>query len=452
MFRSARTVLHRGHAFTARLRASLNSSAWPAASTLRGLMPHILFVAPKLFENTNRYLKAFASLDGVKLSVVTEDPDTSVLPALRPHLAAHYQVKSAQDSGELIAAGRKIGKAVGRIDRLTGALEQLQMPLAQARDGLGVEGMSAATARAFRDKDVMKKVLRAHGVPVAKSALARSVDDLKRFVNDVGFPVIIKPPAGVGAKATWRVESLADLTALAKQGVVPGPGQPLQVEEFVRAREHTCETVTVRGEPVWRSGTRYFPSPLEVLETPWVQYCVVLPREEDDPTWTRFHPTNTAALAALFGAQAKTAAGTAITHMEWFLREDGSALVNEVGARPPGVLIMPLMSIANEADMISKWAELIAFDRFTPLKRRYAAGAAFLRGQGDGNKVARVDGVDEALSKLKGAVVEMRAPKVGAARGSGYEGEGWATVRHETTDGVKAALRTLIETVQVRYG
>lgn len=414
-------------------------------------MPHILFVAPILLENTNRYLKAFASLDGVKLSVITQDPDTSIPTSLRKHLGAHYQVADASSSAQLVVAARRIAAAEGKIDRLTAALEQLQMPMAEARDALGIEGMGAATARGFRDKDHMKKILRAHRVPVAKSALVRSVGELERFIEQAGFPVILKPQAGVGAKSTWRIETAADFRALAGQGGVPTAERPLQVEEFVLAREHTCETVTIKGTPVWHSGTRYFPSPLEVLETPWVQYCVLLPREEDDPTWTRFHPINTAALSALFGKEARTAAGTAITHMEWFLREDGSALVNEVGARPPGVMIMPLMSIANETDMIAKWAELIAFDRFTPLKRTCAAGAAFFRGQGSGPEVTSVEGVDEAVAKVGDALVEMRAPKVGMARSAGYEGEGWATVRHATTDGAKHALRTLIETIQVRY-
>ena len=55
-----------------------------------------------------------------------------------------------------------------------------------------------------------------------------------------------------------------------------------QAEEFVRGREHTCETVTIAGKPVWRSGTRYYPGPLEVLENPWIQYCVLLPLEADE--------------------------------------------------------------------------------------------------------------------------------------------------------------------------
>jgi hypothetical protein len=324
--------------------------------------------------------------------------------------------------------------------------------MAEVRDTLGIEGIGSEVARNFRDKDRMKEVLRASGVPVARSALVGSPNGLRAFVEQVGFPVIVKPQAGVGARETYRVTSAADLAALVAQGVVPSASAPLQVEEFVRAREHTCETVTVRGKPVWRSGTRYFPTPLEALEAPWMQYCVLLPREDEDTDWTRFHPVNEAALTALFGRSAGTAAGTALTHMEWFLRDDGSSLVNEVGVRPPGVGIMPLMGLAHETSFFADWAELIAFDRFTPRARRWAAGVAFFRGQGTGDRIVGVQGIEAAVEAAGDALVEMRTPKVGQARADGYEGEGWATVRSATTEGAKQALLALIERVRVRYG
>jgi len=411
-------------------------------------MPHVVFIAPRFLENTNRYVRAFAELPGITLSLVSMDPEEVIPAPFRPRVAGHYRVADALDGAQLTEAVRAIGRSIGRVDRLVGVLEQLQLPMAEVRDALGIEGISGAVARNFRDKDRMKEVLRAHGVPVARSTLARSQGEIRAFVDQVGFPVIVKPQAGMGARATLRVEDARDLDALPP----PTPAQPLQVEEFVRAREHTCETVTIRGVPVWRSGTRYFPSPLEVLETYWVQYCVLLPREEDDPTWTRFHPINAAALAALFGDQAGTAAGTALTHMEWFLREDGRCLVNEVGARPPGVHIMPLMGLAHETDLFADWARLVALDEFTPRRRRFAAGSAFFRGQGAGARVVSVEGVERAAAECGPALVELRAPRVGQPRAESYEGEGWALVKHETTDGAKQALRALIENIQVRYG
>jgi ATP-grasp domain len=414
-------------------------------------MPHVVFIAPRFLENTLNYVRAFAALPEVTLSLVSEDPEEAIPADLKSRVAGHYRVAQSLDADHLTPAVRAIWRGVGKVDRLAGALEQLQLPMAVVRDALGIEGMGAAVARNFRDKDRMKEVLRAHGVPVAKSALVTSAAELRAFLDRVGFPIIVKPQAGLGARNTHRISSAAELATLAAGGLIPSAAEPLQVEEFVRAREHTCETVTIKGEVVWRSGTRYFPTPLEVLETPWIKYCVMLPRETDLPEVEAFHPINSAALSALFGASAHTPAGTALTHMEWFLREDGSSLVNEVGARPPGAQIMPLIGLAHETNFFHQWAKLIALDRFTPPTRRFAAGAAFFRGQGSGNAITKVTGLDDAIAEVGPALVEMRTPKVGQARSPSYEGEGWATVRAGSTEEVKQALLTLIQRVQIRY-
>lgn len=410
-------------------------------------MPHVALVAPHFLENTNRYVKAFADLQGVQLSLISADAEAKLPPALRERVAGHYRVDDVGDAAQLAKALRGLQRGVGPVDRLTGTLEQLQLPMAEARELADVPGMRPAIARRFRDKDVMKEVLRGKNVPVAASALVSSAAELNAFIDEVGLPIILKPQAGFGSRGTHRISSREDLVKL---GLSPTRRAPLQAEQFIRARELTCETVSIHGKTVWRSGTRYFPSPLEVLETPWVQYCVMLPREVEPP-WTDFAPINEAALQALFGDDPRVV-GTAITHMEWFLRDDEKMFVSEVGARPPGVQIMPLMSLAHEVDIISKWAELIAFDRFAPPVRKWAAGAAFFRGQGRGKRIVEVKGLAKATERAGDSLMELRAPKVGQARAAGYEGEGWALVRSPTTEGVKQALLALIENVQVRYG
>ncbi len=150
-------------------------------------MVHVVFLAPRFLENTNRYVKAFAELDGVTLSLVSLDPEEAIPSALRPRVAAHYRVGDLVDSAQLAVAVRALAGAIGPVDRLVGFLEQLQLPLAEVRDALGIPGMSAAVARNFRDKDRMKEVLRAHGVPVARSTLARSPAELAAFVERVGL-------------------------------------------------------------------------------------------------------------------------------------------------------------------------------------------------------------------------------------------------------------------------
>ncbi|MBX3232100.1 MAG: ATP-grasp domain-containing protein [Labilithrix sp.] len=416
-------------------------------------MTHVVFIAPLFLETTNRYVEGFCNIEDITFSVISQDPASSIPRALRSRVTGHYRVSDPLDPEQLLVATRALGKGIGKVDRLVGVLEQLQIPMAHVRDELGIEGINGEVARNFRDKDRMKDVFREHGVPTAKSGLATSPEALRKFIDQVGYPVIVKPQAGLGTRGTYRITSAEDLAALEEQGVTPTQERPLQCEQFVvGAREHTCETVTVRGKPVWRSGTRYFPTPLEVLENAWMQYCVMLPREEDLPEFEKFAPINAAALDALFGRWAKTAAGTSLTHMEWFLREDGTALVNEVGARPPGVMIMPLMSIAHETDFFHDWARLMAVEEFTPKKRKWSAGAAFFRGQGRGDRIVSVEGIDKAIADAGDALVEFRTPKVGMARAAGYEGEGRATVRGATTEDVKNALISLVENVQIRYG
>lgn len=408
-------------------------------------MRHVVFVAPRFLHNTLRYVTAFAELPDARLSVISDDPASHLPAALRERIAGHYTVQNCLDASELVRACQAIGKGVGPIDRLNGALEQLQLPMAEARDRTGIEGMSLEIATNFRDKDCMKAVLRRAEVPVAKSVLATSPEQLRAFAQQVGYPIVVKPPAGLGARATFRVTSDEQLQGMLALGLAPSPAQPAQAEEFVTGREFTCETVSIDGKPVWRSGTRYYPGPLEVLENPWMQYVVLLPREADDPTWREFDPINGAALAAL-------GVGTALTHMEWFRRDDGSMLVSEVGARPPGVHIMPMMGITHETDMIADWAELMTFDRFEPKPRKWAAGAAFFRGQGRGERIVAVHGWDEARAVIGDALVEAHVPKVGQPRADSYEGEGYAIVRHATSDGALEALKQLVTRVRVELG
>ena len=65
-----------------------------------------------------------------------------------------------------------MARHLGGIDALVGMLEQLQVPLGEVRDALGIAGMGAEVAHNFRDKARMKTVFEANGVPCAGHRLA----------------------------------------------------------------------------------------------------------------------------------------------------------------------------------------------------------------------------------------------------------------------------------------
>ena len=192
-------------------------------------MPFVVFAAPRLSENAFGMVVAAATLPDVRLAVITHD-GAEGLQHLQARVA-HWQVENILDVEQLVGAGEGLSRLHGTIDRFFGAYEQLQGPLAEARARLGVEGMSAEAATNFRDKAQMKSLLRRAGLPCARHCLARTTAEAIAFASANGFPLVVKPPAGAGAIATFRVDNLAALQG-ALQQTPPTAKTPVLLEEF----------------------------------------------------------------------------------------------------------------------------------------------------------------------------------------------------------------------------
>ena len=64
----------------------------------------------------------------------------------------------------------------------------------------------------------------------------------------------------------------------------------------------------------------------------------------------------------------------------------------------------------------------------------------------------RVSGAEEASKRVGHLVVDSRLPSMGAMRSDSYEGDGYVIVRDPDVEVVKAAMTTVIETIQIEYG
>ncbi len=406
-------------------------------------MTNVVFVAPFAFDTTLRFVGAAAEHPGARLALVSQDSLETFPADLRARLAAHQRIDDALDPRRIAAAVEEISRRIGPVDRLLGTLEQLQVPLAAARERLGLDGMGAEAAENFRDKARMKTVLREAGLPCARHRLISTAADAVDFVREVGFPIVIKPPAGAGAKATFQVADDDALSGVLLQ-VPPHPERPLLGEEFVQGSEHSFDGVSIGGELVWHSLTHYLPTPLEAVRNPWIQWCVLLPREVDDPAFDDAREAASRSLDAL-GME------TGVSHLEWFRRADGSIAISEVGARPGGAQISKLISYAHDFDFYRAWARLMIDGAFDPPRREYAAGAAFLRGQGTGS-VRAIRGLAQAQREIGSLVVESNLPRLGQSPSGSYEGEGFVILRHRDTGTVEKALRRLITLIRVDLG
>jgi hypothetical protein len=401
------------------------------------------FVAPYLLDATRRFVDAAASLPDVELALITCEPEERVPGELRRAIAGHWRVDDPLDAGQIAVAVEGLSGHLGKVQRLLAVLEQLQVPLGQVREHLGIAGMDAAAAANFRDKAQMKSVLRAAGVPCARYRLADSAGAATAFAAEAGFPLVVKPPAGAGAKSTFRLDDAEDLRVWL-EAAPPAPDRLAMMEEFLTGEEGSYDSVMIDGRIVWDSISRYYPTPLEVLRNPWIQWAVLLPRDIGGPEYGGIRELAPVALRALGLA-------TGFTHMEWFRRPDGSVAVSEVAARPPGGQITSMLCYAHDFDFYRGWAGLMVYGSFPPPERSWAAGTAFLRGQGTG-QVRAVHGLDRLPAEVSSLVVESRLPAPGQMSSASYEGDGYVIVRHPDTGVVADALRQLVTGVRVELG
>lgn len=403
-------------------------------------MRPVVFVAPFPLETTMRFARAAARLPGVQLLGVVQEPPRGRDRAIFSDL---IRIKDGLSVPQLAEAVDLLRKRHGQPHRIVGVLEVLQVQLATVRQHFGVPGTDPQTADLFRDKAKMKDRLRAAGLPVARHALLRSRGEADAFMRQVGFPMVLKPPAGMGAKATFRVNSAKELLR-AMGGMGASAAHPILAEEFLLGDEGSYDTVTVGGVPRGDSISLYLPTPLEVLENPWVQWCCLLPRSIHTPEFEQVRAVGIRAIEVL-GLR------DGFTHMEWFRRKDGSVAIGEIAQRPPGANITRMIGLANDIDPYRAWARAVidaAFDG--PWERQHAVGCAFLRGMGRG-RVAGVSGVAETNAVVGRHVEEANLPKLGAPKSDSYEGDGFAIVRAESTAEVRRSLKTIIENVKVHY-
>lgn len=403
----------------------------------------VVFVAPYFLPTTSRFMAAVADLPGVAVGLISHDPVEKLPSEIRSRLAAHQQVRDALETDQLLQAVQALAPRLGGVSRILGPLEELQVPLAEVRGRLGIEGVDASTAANFRDKNRMKGVLREHGIPCARHLLVGDAQSAREFVSASGLPVVAKPPAGSGSRNTFRLNTPQQVEEWLHWSP-PSPDRPTLLEEFIVGDEHAFDCVFLDGRAIWWSITRYHPTPLEVMENPWIQWAAILPRDISGPEYAGIREAGPAAIATL-GLR------TGLVHLEWFRRADGTVAISEAAVRPPGAQFSTLISYAHDFDLYRAWARLMVFGEFSPPQRLFAVGAAYLRGQGTG-RVKAIHGLERAQSEVAGLVIEVKLPHQGQAGSGHYEGEGYVIVRHPQTAVVERAVAAIISNVEVELG
>jgi len=299
------------------------------------------------------------------------------------------------------------------------------------------------TAYLCRDKPAMKEVLREAGIPCAQSTRADDPQTARDFASRIGFPLIIKPPAGAGASGTWKVSDAGQLEqVLIESGVVDG--QEVAIEEFIEGHEGYLDTLTINGEVAHEFITHYYPNVLTAMRERWISPQMVTTNRIEAPGYREVRQMARDVIRVLN-------IGTSATHMEWFAGPKGLKF-SEIGCRPPGVGQWDVYNAANEFDLYLEWAT--ALTKGHPHRqpsRRYAAGMIALRPSCDG-RITGYSGLEAIQQHYGDCIVASHLPPPGSATQpveGGYMANAWMRVRHPDYDTLRQIRNTIGETVKV---
>ena len=104
-------------------------------------------------------------------------------------------------------------------ERIVTTQETLLEIVAIANERLGLPGLSVDVVRNTLDKSRLKSTLERAGHNVPRGRLVRDLTEVKRFADQIGFPIILKSLTGSGALATFPLRNQQDLHRVSIQAV-----------------------------------------------------------------------------------------------------------------------------------------------------------------------------------------------------------------------------------------
>ena len=402
---------------------------------------NVIFVEPAFPNNQREFVRGLHAA-GANVIGIGERPQDYLDGELKHWLGDYYQIRSVVDEQLLFKAVRAVQDRVW-VDRLEATVEAHIMPTAKVRELTGIPGTSVNTAWLCRDKPAMKEALRNAGVPCAQSMRAETTQDARDFAASVGYPLIVKPPAGAGASGTYRVDNHVEMERVAEESGL-AVGRAVAIEEFIEGHEGFIDTLTIDGRVAQEFITHYYPNVLEAMRTRWISPQMVATNRIDEAGYREVREMARTVIGIL-------GIGTSATHMEWFFGPKGLKF-SEIGCRPPGVGQWDVYNAANEMDLYFEWASAVAHGKIaTSPSRRYSAGMIALRPDQDG-RITGYSGLDEIGNQYGECVVAAHLPDPGTPTqpvDAGYMANAWMRVRHPDYDELRRILNEIGETVKV---
>ena len=317
-------------------------------------MKNFIFISPNFPENYWHFCRHLRD-NGFNVLGIGDCEYFNLLPELKASLTEYYKVSDLSNYDEVFRAVAFFTFRYGKIDWLESNNEYWLERDAHLRTEFNIAtGFKDGDMKKVKLKSQMKPFYAEAGIKAARYCLADSPRACKKFIDEVGYPVIVKPDNGVGANDTHRLCSDDDLIQFFATKL------PVRyiMEEYIDATVNSYDAiVNSKGEPIFETGNVTLGSLMDVVNTgdSSMFYIVDQPFEDVREAGRR--------TLRAFGVRSR------FVHFEFFrlnrdqyIGKKGEIVALEVNMRPSGGISPEMMNYANSTDVYKIWADMVAFD------------------------------------------------------------------------------------------
>ena len=320
---------------------------------------NFVFVSPHFPNNYFRFCKALKE-NGVHVFGIADQPYELLDPRLKDSLDDYYCVSDLKNYDEKYRAVAYFISKHGRIDFLESNNEFWMQDDAHLREDFNINsGPKLDQVKYFRHKSLMKEKYKLANIKTARFTLFNNKDDCLKFINEVTYPVIVKPDDGVGSSFTYKISNENQLDAFLAKKEKEFKDRQYIMEEFIDGELISLDGVCDSHGNIIYPTHHVFPLPIMdvVVEYTDVYYYTSKTIPEDLLKQGQ-------AIIKAFGAKSR------FFHLEFFrltkdshLGKKGQLYGLEVNMRVPGGYTPDMIDFAYSIDIYKIWADMIAFDK-----------------------------------------------------------------------------------------
>lgn len=305
-----------------------------------------LVISPYYPENFQPFTIELAKKEGVTVLGIGQEPYEQLGEALQNALTEYFRVENLEDIDEVKRAAAYLFYKHGPIDRVESHNEYWLENDAALRTQFNIFGPKSDDLTKTKFKSEMKEYFKKAGVPVVPGQVVKTEKDIQQAVDTIGFPMIAKPDNGVGAAATYKLESQADIDHFLVEW---NRNITYFFEQFV----NSSEIITYDGL-IDHHGNVVYEASLEYVYTP-----LRLVLEQKDNAYYIYDKVD--AKLRQYGQQIIKTFGMKerFFHIEFF-RDGDDYIVIEYNNRPAGAFTIDAYNFAHSIDLYKDYARVVA--------------------------------------------------------------------------------------------